>query len=72
VSRIADKKLPFGGTWTYELKAADRGTALTIREDGEVYNPVFRFVSRYVFGHYATLDGYLKALETRLDSARAS
>lgn len=62
VRRIADPKLPFGGTWTYEISPSEAGSALTITEDGEVYNPIFRFVSRFVFGHTATIDGYLKAL----------
>jgi hypothetical protein len=30
-----------------------------------VYNPVFRFLSRFVFGHYATMDDYLAALGGR-------
>lgn len=62
VSRIADPDLPFGGSWTYELAEADAGTKLTITENGEVYNPIFRFMSRFVFGHTATLEAYLKAL----------
>jgi len=57
---------PFGGTWTYELKADGAGSTLTITENGEVYNPLFRFLSRYAFGHTATLDGFLKQLGTRV------
>lgn len=53
----------FGGTWTYEL-AAD-GT-LTITERGEVYNPLFRFLSKYAFGHTAGLEAYLQQLSARL------
>ena len=33
-----------------------------ITEDGEVYNPIFRFVSRFVFGQTRMLDAYLRAL----------
>jgi hypothetical protein len=33
-----------------------------ITEDGEVYNPIFRFMSRFVFGHTHTMDAYLRAL----------
>jgi hypothetical protein len=62
VTRIADPTLPFGGTWTYRIAEAPGGSELTITEDGEVYNPVFRFMSRFVFGHYATLDKFLKDL----------
>ncbi len=47
VRRIADPDLPFGGTWTYELAASPGGSTLTITEDGEIYNPLFRVVSRF-------------------------
>jgi uncharacterized protein YndB with AHSA1/START domain len=69
--RIADTSLPFGGTWTYELAPREGGTAteLTITERGEVYNPVFRFMSRFVFSQHATIDAYLRALGTRLGEA---
>ena len=62
VTRIADPTLPFGGSWTYELRPATdgAGTTLRITEDGEVYNPVFRFVSHYVTGETATIDAYLE------------
>ena len=59
VTRIADKSLPFGGSWTYELIPRGDSTTLRITEDGEVYNPIFRFVSRFVFGHTATIEKYL-------------
>jgi hypothetical protein len=62
VNRIADPKLPFGGSWTHEISATDDGCVLTITEHGEVYNPVFRFMSRFVFGHTATLEKYLRML----------
>lgn len=62
VSRIADPDLPFGGTWTYELRPDGDGTRVTITERGEVYNPVFRFLSRFVFGHTATMERVLDAL----------
>jgi hypothetical protein len=63
VARVADPKLPFGGTWTYRIADAPGGSELTITEDGEVKNPIFRFMSKFVFGHYATMDAFLKALE---------
>jgi len=68
VSRIADPELPFGGTWTYELAADASGTRLTITERGEVYNPLFRFMSRFVFGHTATMEQFLEDLQKRLES----
>jgi hypothetical protein len=65
VARIADPSLPFGGAWTYRIAPAAGGSQLTITEDGEVYNPIFRFVSRYVFGHTATMDAFLTHLAAR-------
>jgi len=65
VTRIADPKLPFGGTWTYDLVPDDTGTRLTITERGEVYNPVFRFVSRFFLGYTGTMDRTLRALGTK-------
>lgn len=62
VVRIADPKLPFGGTWTYEITPVAGGSSLRIREDGEVYNPLFRFLTRFVFGYSGTMDTYLKSL----------
>ncbi len=63
VTRIDDKSLPFGGTWTYDIVPSTNGeAALTIREDGEVYSPLFRFVSRYVFGHERTMQQYMTDL----------
>lgn len=64
--RIDDPGQPFGGTWTYALTAEGAGTSLTITEDGEVYNPVFRFLSRFVFSQTATMDACLEALQRRL------
>ena len=35
---------------------------VTIVERGEVSNPVFRFVSRFVMGHARTIEDYLNDL----------
>jgi len=65
VSRITDKGLPFGGSWDYRIERDGEGSKVTVTENGEVYNPIFRFVSRYVMGHTATLDKYLAALAAK-------
>ena len=70
VSRIADPSLPFGGTWTYRIEPSPAGSTLTITEDGEVSNPFFRFMSRFVFGHTATLDEFITNLTSRAGSVR--
>ena len=62
VTRIADPKLPFGGTWTYEITAAEAGCTITLTEDGEIHNPIFRLLARFVFGYHGTMETYLKAL----------
>lgn len=62
VVRIADPELPFGGRWVYELEPVAEGTRLKITEEGEVYNPIFRFVSKYVMGHTSGIEQYLRAL----------
>jgi uncharacterized protein YndB with AHSA1/START domain len=66
VTRIADDRLPFGGTWTWEVLADGEETRLTITENGEIYNPVFRFLAKTVFGYHATMDGYLTAIGKKL------
>ncbi|TMI94734.1 MAG: SRPBCC family protein [Bacillati bacterium ANGP1] len=66
VRRIADPKLPFGGTWTWEIAAAPGGSTLTITEDGEIYNPIFRFVARFLLGYTGTIESHLKALAAKL------
>lgn len=71
VVRIVDPKLPFGGRWTYRVLPVPEGAELVITEDGEVYNPIFRFVSRFVMGHTATIERYLSDVERKLAS-RAS
>jgi hypothetical protein len=75
VVRIADANLPYGGTWTYDVTTVASAavaasaaplTQITITERGEVYNPIFRFMSRFVFSHHATIDAYLTALGKKL------
>jgi uncharacterized protein YndB with AHSA1/START domain len=67
VLRIADPSLAFGGTWTHDLRpTASGGTELTTTEDGEVYNPIFRFMSTLFFSPTATIEAYQGALRARL------
>lgn len=62
VTRIADPDQPFGGTWTLEIMPTATGSTLTATEHGEVYNPLFRFVSRFIMGHSATINSFLEAV----------
>jgi Polyketide cyclase / dehydrase and lipid transport len=65
VARIADPGLAFGGTWTYRIAPAAGGSDLTITEDGEVYNVIFRFMARFVFGYHATMDAFINNLQAK-------
>lgn len=65
VTRILDTDLGYSGRWIYQLVDENNGTRVTITEEGEVSNVFFRFMSRYIFGHTATIDSYLTALAAR-------
>ena len=67
VTRVTEAEKNFGGTWTISIAPVPGGSDVTITEDGWVANPIFRFVSRVVIGHHATLDGVLKQVAKSLD-----
>ena len=50
--------------------ASRRAAVALPPEDGEVYNVIFRFMSRFVLGHYATMDGYLRNLQAIVNGSR--
>ncbi len=66
VMRIDDPSLAFGGTWTFEVFQNDAGSELVLTENGEVYNPIFRFMSKFFFSPTATMDTYLADLKRKL------
>ena len=49
--------------WTYEITPLLSGSSWRIREDGEIYNPLFRFLARFFFGE----PGSLYAREFRMN-----
>ena len=59
---IADKNLPYGGSWTWIIQPEGSSCSVHITEEGDIYNPVFRFVSRFVVGHTRTMENYLTML----------
>ena len=68
VTRIDDKSLPFGGTWTYDISPdSDGRTRLRITEAGEIYNPIFRFVSRFVLGYDRTMKTYIADIGKKIN-----
>ncbi len=68
VTRIDDDSLPFGGTWTWQLTPIPGGGGCEARvtENGFVGNVIFRALARFVFGHHATMETYLKNLGAKL------
>ena len=62
VTRIVDEDLPYGGAWAWALEPQGNSTRVTITEHGEVYNPIFRFIAKYIMGHNGTMDTYLTDL----------
>jgi len=69
VTRIADAGMPFGGRWIFEITPVGDGCRLNLTERGEIYNPVFRFVSRFLLGYERTLDTYLQDVSRKFDES---
>lgn len=65
ITRIVTPDSPFGGTWTFSVTPNGSGVEVAITEHGEVYNVLFRALSRFVFGHATHIDAFLGALATR-------
>ncbi|MHC5211283.1 MAG: SRPBCC family protein [Planctomycetota bacterium] len=62
VTTPRDADLPFGGSWTWQISAAEGANVVTIIEDGEIFNPFFRGLTSLFFGYHATMDDYLREL----------
>jgi hypothetical protein len=71
VTRIADAKLPFGGTWTWDLSPENGGTRVVVTERGVIRSPIFRLMSRFIFGYTGTMDAYLNALAKHFGESAA-
>ena len=65
VTRIAEKNLPFGGTWTIDISPAPEGSVVRITEDGQIHNAIFRFMARFFFGYTAGIEACLRDLGRR-------
>jgi len=65
VRTIPDTGGVFFGRWEYEITPTKDGCSIKITEFGTVPNPVFRFMSKFVFGHNTTVETYLKALAAK-------
>jgi hypothetical protein len=68
VTRIAQPGLGFGGGWTFEIAPlAGGGSELRIHENGEIYNVMFRFMARYLFGYTGSIETYMRDLGVKFD-----
>ena len=56
----------FGGTWTIDITPEPAGSRVTITERGEIYNVVFRTLSKFVFGYTGTMESCLAAAQKKL------
>ena len=66
VRSIADEGGPFSGQWEYEIKQTGASeSSLTITERGEVPNPLFRFVSRFLMGHTYFIERFERDLAAK-------
>lgn len=72
VTKIDEPDEPFGGTWTFSISATPGGSRLTITERGEIYNPIFRALARFVFGYTGTMQSFLDAARLRLGASGPS
>jgi hypothetical protein len=64
VVRIADPKLPFGGTWTYVLEPVGESTTkVTITENGTTGPAIWRFVDHYILHEDAEIKQYMGDLK---------
>jgi hypothetical protein len=71
VTAVVAKNLPYEGTWTYDFAPHGDATTLTITEQGEVTNPFFRFMSRFVFGYEGSIRTYFATLRAAAIAAGA-
>lgn len=66
-----NNNIQFGGQWIFELVPEKDGTTVvTITENGEVYKPIMRFISKYFYGHNTTKRIYLVKLEKALQEGK--
>jgi hypothetical protein len=62
MTRIADENLAYSGSWAFDILDDAGGSIVRITESGEVKNPIFRFMSRFVFGQTGSIESYLRNL----------
>lgn len=67
-SEMLDRNLPYGGVWSINVAPNGAGTRVTITENGYVHGPVFKLMSKFVFGHTEAMEGYLGELKASFET----
>jgi len=62
VTTIADKNLPFSGSWTTEIEPTETGCRVTITERGEIPNPLMRTMWILFQPSKSSVERFLEAL----------
>jgi hypothetical protein len=55
----ADANLAFGGSWSWQISPAEEATIVTIIEEGEIYNQLFRALAKLFFGYHDSINATL-------------
>ena len=71
VTRIVGESA-FGGTWTWDIEKTAAGSRATITERGEIYNPMFRALARFVFGYTSSMESCLAAAQRKLSTSSST
>ena len=66
VRRLSDQRVSFEHSWTLEIGEYGEVTSLTITENNEIHNPIFRFMSRISIKRTGDIDKYIKSLGKKL------
>jgi len=65
-----DPRLGFDGTWAFFVTGSQKTgapTRVAINEQGHIYNPLYRFLTRYVFGYTSSIRTYITELGAKFD-----
>ena len=65
VRALVDHKW-YGGTWIIELTKNEKGTRVLFTENGEIYNPLIRFMFNIVFSRTPTIIEYANQVTSAL------
>ena len=70
VERIADTGVPFGGTWTVDIRVEGTLSRVTVKARAENYNPFTRFMVHLFVNPPAEVNRILLSLKSRVESSR--